>query len=43
MAESLVVQGDEEVVVDFEVSGRRRLSMSATTLEVVEEADRAGA
>lgn len=41
--ESQVLQGDEEVVVDFEVSGRRRLSMSATTLEVVEEADRAGA
>jgi PHAX RNA-binding domain-containing protein len=34
--ESTVIQNDEEVVVEFEVSGRRRLSTTATKLEVVE-------
>jgi hypothetical protein len=34
--ESQVIHGDEEVVVEFEVSGRRRLSLSATKLEVVD-------
>ena len=34
--ESQVIHGDEEVVVEFEVSGRRRLSTSATKLEVVD-------
>ncbi len=36
VVESQVIHGDEEVVVEFEVSGRRRLSTSATKLEVVE-------